>query len=76
MNDIGRLVIGFQDGDLLTIGDHIILAFEKTRGNRWRLMINAPKDLKVLRHGKIGDKVSDEGPQTVKRNPRSVGSKG
>lgn len=76
MKEIGRLVIGFSDGDMITIGDDIFIAFNKIRGNRWRLLINAPKDKKVKRHGKAGDKVPNESPEVIKRNPGSVGGKG
>jgi sRNA-binding carbon storage regulator CsrA len=69
----GRLVITVRPGDVVTIGDDIAIAYEKYSGGQMKMLINAPKSMRVLRHEEERNSVSGNGPQTVKRNPRPVG---
>ncbi len=71
MKDMGRLVMGFRHGDVITIGDDIAIMFDKVRPGLWRVKINCPKEIRIKRYA--GESVPDKGPKAVKRNPRSMG---
>lgn len=69
----GRLVITIRPGDTITIGNEIAIAYEKYSGGQMKMLINAPKSMRILRHEEERDSVPGESPQVVKRNPRPMG---
>lgn len=50
MSEKGCLVLTMKDQQVVTVGNDIKLTFNKsTKTNQWRVVIEAPKDLKIDR---------------------------
>ena len=47
--DVGNLVVSRKETESIVIGENIIVTVHKIQGNRVRLQVSAPKDVKVLR---------------------------
>lgn len=71
----GRLVVTVRPGDTVTIGDEVAIAYEKYSGHQMKMLINAPKSMRIMRHYATGNEVQDTSPSTVKRDPRPMGRK-
>lgn len=49
-NRVGGLCITLKIGSVVTIGEDIILKIDEYNNNQIRMIIRAPKDMKILRH--------------------------
>jgi len=58
------LCLTLVQGEYVTIGDNIILQYERTVGERCRLTINAPKEIPVIR-GALLEKNGGKRPDCV-----------
>lgn len=66
-NKFGNLCITVYEGDIITIGDDIILRIEKYSPTQIRLGVRAPKNMKIQRHHSAkGNKVQGKVKTTVR----------
>ncbi len=58
------LCLSLKPGDYLTIGNDIVLQYDRTTGERCKLVIQAPRDIPVLR-GAVWERIGKERPDCV-----------
>jgi len=47
--DVGNLVVSRKETESIVIGENITVTVHKIQGNRVRLQVSAPKDVRVIR---------------------------
>ncbi len=62
------LCLSLRSGDYLTIGDDVVLQLERSSGDRCKLVIQAPKEVPVLR-GEVLER-TEKRPDCVFDKPR------
>ncbi len=63
------LCLSLLPGEYLTIGNDVVLQYDRMVGERCRVVVNAPKEIPVLR-GKVIERNGAERPDCVFDNPR------
>ncbi len=63
------LCLSLLPGEYITIGDNVVLQYDCTVGERCRVVVNAPKEITVLR-GKVFERSGKERPECVFDKPR------
>ncbi len=63
------LCLSLLPGEYLTIGEDVVLKYDETTGERCRLVINAPREVPILR-GKVLERNGAERPECVQETAR------
>ncbi len=63
------LCLSLRAGDYLTIGENVILQLDQMSGERCKLVIEAPKEISVLR-GAVRERKGEERPECIIDKPR------
>ncbi len=58
------LCLSLLPGEYLTIGDDIVLQYERTMGERCKLAVNAPREIPILR-GAVRERGGEQRPDCV-----------
>ncbi len=62
------LCLSLLPGEYLTIGEDVVLKYNETTGERCRLVINAPREVPIVR-GKVLERNGNERPECVLEKP-------
>jgi len=63
------LCLSLLPGEYLTIGEDVVLQYDRTVGERCRVVVNAPKEIPILR-GKVRERDGADRPECVFDKPR------
>ena len=63
------LCLNLNQGEYLTIGEDVVVQLHRISGDRCKLVINAPKEIPVLR-GKVLERTGGQRPECVFDGPR------
>lgn len=63
------LCLNMNQGEYVTIGDNVVVQMDGISGDRCKLMIQAPKEVSVLR-GKVLERTGGQRPDCVVDGPR------
>lgn len=63
------LCLSLLPGDYVTIGENVVLQYERTVGERCRIAVKAPREVPILR-GKVLERAGMERPDCVLDTPR------
>ena len=63
------LCLNLNQGEYLTIGEDVVVQLDHISGDRCKLMIQAPKDMAILR-GEVLERTGGERPECVFDGPR------
>ncbi len=63
------LSLQLKTGDYMTIGGNVVVQLDRISGNRCKLMIEAPRDMAILR-GEVLERTGGERPDCVFSGPR------
>jgi len=63
------LCLSLLPGEYVTIGKDVVLQYDRTVGERCRMVVNAPKEVPILR-GKVLERGGGERPDCVFDTPR------
>jgi len=63
------LCLNLNEGQYMTIGDNIVIQLDRMTGDRCRLVVNAPREIPVLR-GEVFERSGGERPSCVFDAPR------
>ncbi len=63
------LCLSLLPGEYLTIGKDIVLQYDRTIGERCRVVVNAPKEVPIMR-GELLERTGGERPDCVFDKPR------
>ena len=63
------LCLNLNQGEYLTIGEDVVVQLHSISGDRCKLVINAPKEIPVLR-GKVLERTGGQRPECVFDGPR------
>lgn len=63
------LSLQLKTGDYMTIGEDVVVQLDRISGDRCKLMIQAPKDMAILR-GEVLERTGGERPECVFDGPR------
>ena len=63
------LALQLSTGDYMTIGEEVVVQLNHISGDRCRLMVQAPKDMAILR-GEVLERTGGERPECVFDTPR------
>lgn len=63
------LCLALAQGEYLTIGDSVVVQFDRMTGDKCKLMIEAPREIPILR-GEILERSGGERPDCVFEAPR------
>ena len=63
------LTLRLKTGDYITIGDEVVVQLNHVSGDRCRLMVQAPRDMTVLR-GEVLERTGGQRPECVLDAPR------
>jgi carbon storage regulator CsrA len=63
------LSLQLKTGDYMTIGEDVVVQLDHISGDRCKLMIQAPKDMTILR-GEVLERTGGERPECVFDGPR------
>ena len=63
------LCLNLNQGEYMTIGDNVVVQMYGIEGDRCRLMIEAPREIAVLR-GKVRERNGEQRPDCVFDGPR------
>ena len=63
------LCLNLTPGEYMTIGDSVVVQLDRISGDRCKLMIDAPREIPVLR-GEVLERTGGERPSCVVEGPR------
>ncbi len=63
------LCLSLLPGEYLTIGDNVVLQYDRTTGERCRIVVHAPREIPIVR-GKVLEREGAERPDCVFDKPR------
>ena len=63
------LCLSLNQGEYMTIGEDVVVQLNHISGDRCRLMVQAPKDMAILR-GEVLERTGGERPECVFDTPR------
>jgi len=63
------LCLSLLPGEYLTIGDEVVLQYDRTVGDRCRIAVSAPREVPILR-GKVLEREGVQRPECVFQTPR------
>lgn len=63
------LSLQLKTGDYMTIGEEVVVQLDHISGDRCKLMVQAPKDMAILR-GEVLERTGGERPECVVDGPR------
>ncbi len=63
------LCLNLTPGEYMTIGENVVVQLDRISGDRCRLMIDAPREIPVLR-GEVLERSGGERPACVVEGPR------
>lgn len=66
------LCLNLNQGEYLTIGEDVVVQLDSISGDRCKLVINAPKEIAVLR-GKVLERNGGHRPDCVFDSPAGTG---
>ncbi len=63
------LCLTLSPGEYVTLGEQIVLQFDRTTGEKCKVLIDAPREIPVVR-GKVRERGGGERPASVYQKPR------
>ena len=63
------LSLQLKTGDYMTIGENVVVQLDRISGDRCKLMIQAPRDMTILR-GEVLERTGGERPDCIVDGPR------
>jgi len=63
------LCLSLSPGEYLTIGENVVLQFDRMAGDRCKLIIQAPREIPVVR-GEVRERRGEKRPDCVFEKPR------
>jgi len=64
------LCLSLKPGEYLTIGENVVLQYDCTSGDRCKLVVEAPKEIRVMR-GTLLERSGASRPECLTEKPRS-----